>query len=121
MVTPAPARPASLAACAPLAAFILLAGCGQPAPAPAPKATAPAETGYIARVQALAPGQRDGVLFRAIQRAPGGQTCQGVTLVEPRAPTKAGQPVWRVTCEGGAQWSVMLSDDGTALVTGART
>ncbi len=106
-----PLIPCILAAC--------VAACGQPAPAPVATAT-PAETGYIARVQALSPGQREGVLFRAIQGSPGGQGCQGIDQVESRPATKAGQPVWRVTCDGGAQWAVMLADDGTALVTGAR-
>jgi hypothetical protein len=96
---------------------LALAACGDPAPQAPPK---PKESGYIARVQALTPGQRDGVLFRAIQ-AGGGQACQGTKLVEPLSPLRNGQPRWRVTCEEGSQWLVSLADDGTALVTGART
>lgn len=100
-------------------ALVLLAtACGQPAPPPAPKPK-PTESGYIARVQALPPGQRDGVLFRAI-RASGGQACQEIKQVETAPPVRAGQPHWRVTCIDGSQWSVSLADDGTALVTGAR-
>ena len=100
----------------PIAACLLAAGCGQPAPVPAPK---PTESGYIARVAALPAGQRDGVLFRAIQ-AGGGQSCQNITQVETMPPVRPGQPAWRVTCSDGGQWSVSLADDGTALVTGAR-
>lgn len=99
---------------APLA---MLAACGQPAPAPSP--TTAAESGYIARVQALSPGLRDGVLYRAIKGG-GGKPCQGVAQTEVREPAKTGQPIWRVTCTDGSQWLVMLSDDGTATITGAR-
>ena len=104
---------------APLA-LLLLAGCGGPAPSTTGNAAATAaESGYIARVQALTPRQREGVLFRAIQNG-GGQACQGVDKVEALAPTK-GRPNWRVTCPGDSQWLVTLSDDGTAIVTGARS
>lgn len=77
------------------------------------------EHGYIARVQALPPRQRDGVLFRAIQQG-GGAVCQNVAQVETMPATRAGQPVWRVTCSEGSQWAVALADDGTAVITGAR-
>jgi hypothetical protein len=101
-----------------LAVLLPVAGCGPSStPAPAPK---PKETGYIARVQGLTTGQREGVLFRAIQ-AGGGQACQGIKLVESLPPQRPGQPSWRVTCDEGSQWLVSLADDGTALVTGART
>lgn len=99
-----------------LAPLALLAACHAQAPAPAPS---PSESGYIAKVQALSPGLRDGVLFRAIKSG-GGAPCQGVKQAEVRPPSKAGQPIWRVTCTDGSQWLVMLSDDGTALITGAR-
>lgn len=99
------------------AGLALLAACGQPAPSPT--ANAAAETGYIARVQALSSGQRAGVLLRAITKS-GGEGCQGVTQVETMPTSKAGQPTWRVTCAEGSQWMVVLGDDGTALVTGAR-
>lgn len=108
----------------PLAMSGLLAACGQPASETANTATtanaaAATPSGYIAKVKALPPGQRDGVLFRAIQQG-GGDSCQGVQKVEALDATKQGHPNWRVTCPGGAQWIVTLSDDGTALVTGAR-
>lgn len=102
-----------------LVGLVLLAGCDQ-APAPAPQnSSTPAEHGYIARVQALPPGQREGVLFRAIQGG-GGSACQGVKQVDTMAPLPSGQPAWRVTCIEGSQWRVALADDGTAYVTGAR-
>ena len=100
-----------------LAAVMLLAACSQPAPQQAKTPTG--ETGYIAKVQALPAGQRAGVLFRAIQKS-GGQGCQGVTQVENMPASGTGQPTWRATCGEGSQWMVALSDDGTALVTGAR-
>ena len=96
---------------------LIQAGCGR-----APDATgniSAAEHGYIAKVQALSPRQRDGVLFRAIQRG-GGAACQNVVQTETMPATRAGQPVWRVTCPDGSQWMVALADDGTAVITGAR-
>lgn len=103
-----------------LSPFVLLAACGQPAPQQTNTASpAPKETGYIARVQALPPGQREGVLFRAI-RSSGGQSCQEIKQVEPLPTPPSGQPAWRVTCLDGGQWRVALTDDGTALVTGAQ-
>jgi len=94
-----------------------LAGCGDPAPAP--KAT-PAETGYVAKVQALTPREREGVLFRAIQSGGGDNgRCHEVTGVESMPAAKNGQPNWRVTCTGGGQWLVSLADNGIAQVTGA--
>ena len=101
-----------------LAAALLLAACQQAA-APANTAV-PAEHGYIAKVAALSPREREGVLFRAIQSG-GGATCQGIKKVEDLLHTPQGQPVWRVTCDDDYQWSVVLADDGTATVTGART
>lgn len=108
-------RPAPFAVAA-LLASSLLTGCDRPAPQPARPA---GERGYIAKVQALSPGERAGVLFRAVQKS-GGQGCQGITQVEIMPPAKTGEPTWRVTCAEGSQWMVALSDDGTALVTGAR-
>lgn len=103
-----------------LAPLAVLAACQSPTDTAANNAAAaPAEHGYIAKVQALPPGQRDLVLFRAIQKG-GGSACQGVTGVETLPVNKLGQPMWRATCAEGAQWLVTLSDDGTALVTGAR-
>jgi len=104
---------------APLLGALLLAACGQPAPAPTNSAAATTEHGYIAKVQALSPGERAGVLFRAIGKS-GGTGCQGVTQVETMPPSNSGQPTWRVTCGEGSQWMVALGDDGTALVTGTR-
>jgi len=101
----------------PLLPLLPLAACGDPAPAP--RAT-PAETGYIAKVQALSPREREGVLFRAIQSGGGDNgRCHEVTRVESMPPAKTGQPTWRVTCTGGGQWLVVLGDNGIAQVTGA--
>lgn len=96
-----------------------LAACGEPQRQP--KAT-PTVSGYIARVQALSPAQRQGVLFRAIQASPGnGQRCHAITQVESMPPGPGGQPIWRVTCTDGGQWAVALADNGIAQVTGAAT
>ena len=103
-----------------LAPLALLAACGAQEGTPAPtNNTAAEEHGYIARVQALPAGQREGVLFRAIQSG-GGSACQGVKQVDNLPATPAGQPAWRVTCMDGSLWRVALADNGTAYVTGAR-
>lgn len=100
---------------------LLLAGCDK-APAPPANSTAPAgESGYIAKVRALPPGQRNIVLFRAIAQGGGGGQCQGIKTVEDAAADASGEPAWRVTCTDDSQWHVRLQDDGTALVTGARS
>ena len=101
-----------------LPSLVLLAACGQQPSQPDNAAAGPPkESGYIAKVKALPAGQREGVLFRAIQKS-GGQACQGVTEVQDMAPTPAGQPVWRVICVDRTPWRVSLADDGTAFVTG---
>jgi hypothetical protein len=97
-------------------AAVALTACQQ-ATAPAAKPS-PTATGYIAKVQALPPAQRDGVLLRAIL-AGGGPGCQGVAKTQPQPPHN-GQPIWIVTCTEGSQWLISLADDGTATVTGAR-
>ena len=97
---------------------LLLAACGSPAPAPVN--TAAAETGYIAKVRALRPGQRDMVLWRAITKG-GGAACQGVQKAEPFPDTPDHRAVWRVTCLEGSQWLAALADDGVATITGVRS
>jgi hypothetical protein len=100
----------------PLLALLLpLAACGGEAPAPAPSPTASAG-GYIAQVKALPEGQQRGVLFRAIRD--GAKACPELSSFE-AAPDQDGKPVWNAVCSDGGRWRVVLSDDGTALVTGA--
>lgn len=101
----------------PLLLLLPLAACG-PAEerTTAPVDTTAAETGYIARVEALPEGQVRGVLFRAIRD--GGQTCPQLTSFE-RAGEVEGRPIWNATCSDQGRWRIVLADDGTAAVTGA--
>jgi len=101
----------------PLLLILPLAACGSgEQPTAAPASNAAAEMGYIARVEALPPGQVRGVLFRAIRD--GGSTCPQLTSFE-RAGTDAGKPVWNAVCSDRGRWRIVLADDGTAAVTGA--
>jgi hypothetical protein len=100
-----------------LAPFALLAACGQPSPAPAPTATAAAANGYAAKVAALAPAQRAGVMMRAIRD--GGQDCQKVVTVVP-AGTGGTPQGWLATCDDQRQWVVAIADDGSATVANAK-
>jgi hypothetical protein len=90
---------------------LTLAGCGQPAPQQNTAAAAPAkpEIDYLARINALAPKQRDVVFYRALDDA--GSDCQSVSGSEPRAPV-AGRPAWAVHCEDGRDWVVILQESG---------
>lgn len=81
--------------------------------------TAPSEPvsnvgNYVARVEALGERQRFGVLFRAVRDA--GQDCQELTDATSTTTTDR-RPAWIVTCDARTRWTVVLSNDGTALVT----
>ena len=93
-----------------------LAGCG---PASEPVATTNTTTpdDYVARVKALSPGQRDGVLLRAVRDA--GRDCQQVTKSE-AIPDVMGAPAWTATCDNGGIWVVALNPGGVATVTSAK-
>lgn len=96
-------------------ALLTLGACQQPsdavANAPDPVATV---GNYVARVEALGERQRFGVLFRAVRDA--GQDCQELTDAT-ETKTADGRPAWIVTCDARTRWTVVLSNDGTALVT----
>ncbi|WP_343526143.1 hypothetical protein [Sphingomonas sp.] len=71
-----------------------------------------------AKVRALPEGQRRGVLFRAIRDAgPSGATCQSVTAMKEIAPVN-GNPTWNAVCDGTTQWTIVLTADTSASVTG---
>lgn len=63
------------------------------------------------RVDALSPGQRDGVFIRAIRDA--GLPCQGVTKSEPGE--KPGS--WVATCQEGSRHIITFGANGMANVT----
>ena len=102
---------------APLLLALPLAGCGSgAAPASAPANTATPADDYVARMRALAPGQRDGVLLRAIRDA--GRDCQQVVKSQ-SIDDVGGAPAWAATCDGGGVWVVALNPGGVATVTAA--
>lgn len=94
-----------------------LVACGQGTEPAATNTSAPADD-YARRIAALPPGQRDGVLLRAIRDA--NQDCQQVTRSQPIDPI-AGAPAWAATCDGRGTWVVALNPGGVATVTAADT
>jgi hypothetical protein len=77
----------------------------------APAANAPEPVGN--QIAGLSEGQRNAVFIRALRDA--GQDCQHVDRSVP-AGSYQGQPVWRATCQGGGEWTILIGADGTAQV-----
>lgn len=71
---------------------------------------------YQQRILALPEPQRRAVFLRAVRDA--GQDCQEVRSAE-GAGTYRGQPVWRATCRGGGEWTIVITDGGIAQVLNA--
>lgn len=70
------------------------------------------------KIRDLPEGQRRGVLFRAIRDAgPSGASCQSVTAMKEAAAVK-GNPAWKAVCDGTTQWTIVLTADQSASVTG---
>lgn len=100
----------------------LLASCGSPeggathnnAAAVAAGNDAQPQVNQAAAVAALAPGQREGVLFRAIQNA--GLNCQKIVKVD-ALPASGDVAEWRVKCDDGAMHLVAIPPQGDATVT----
>lgn len=94
---------------------VALSGCGQPASQQNATAQVPAQAqakpnvDYLARINALAPKQRDVVFYRALDDS--GSDCQAVSSSEARAPVE-GHPAWTAHCEDGRTWVVILQDSG---------
>ena len=94
------------------AMVVALAACNgrdSQATANATKAAEPAGN----QVAALSEGQRDAVFIRAIRDA--GLDCQRVQG-SVRAGEYRGMPVWRARCQGGAEWIIVIANDGTAQI-----
>ena len=102
-----------------IAALVLpLAGCGSASEQAATtnNTAAAVPDDYVARIRALPPGQRDGVLLRAVRDA--GRDCQQVTK-STAIPDIAGAPAWQATCADGGSWVVAFNPGGVATVTSA--
>ena len=92
----------------------VLAGCGSTTTIGNDQAPAPAS--YGERLQAMPDGQRNAVFIRAIRDA--GLDCQHVAGSTPEADYR-GMPVWNVRCDGGGNWTVVLSNGGIAQILNA--
>jgi hypothetical protein len=64
-------------------------------------------------VAALSEGQRNAVFIRAIRDA--GLECQHVESSTP-AGTYRARPVWRATCRGNRQWTIVIGDNNDAQI-----
>jgi len=96
------------------AAMPLLAlGACEAEPARAPAVVA-ADGAYKARIDALAPGQRNAVFLRAVRDA--GQDCQNVAG-SAYGGEQYGMPSWVARCADGRDWLVMVDKGGTAHVS----
>lgn len=95
-------------------AAIVLTGCNQPQPTAAPTATASAsKTDYLARINQLAPKQRDATFYRAIEDA--GFVCDTVSSSQAQEAVQ-GHPAWDAHCSDGGHWTLVLFEDGVLQV-----
>lgn len=78
-----------------------------------PRNAASPEDGYKARIDALAPPQRDALFLRAIRDA--GHDCQQVAGSAYNG-EQFEMPSWAARCSDGRDWLVMLARDERALV-----
>jgi hypothetical protein len=96
-----------------LTAALVLAACSR-APTDNQAAAAPgATTNYLAQIEALPAGQREGVFLRAIRDS--GQDCQGVTKTQ-ETQTDDGRPAWTATCTDGTFFVLVLGANGVMTV-----
>lgn len=93
-------------------AAILLAGCGQSPPQAKPTPAAP-KTDYLAKINQLAPKQRDATFYRAIQDA--GYICDTVSASQAQQAVQD-HPAWDAHCGDGGHWTLVLFDDGILQV-----
>ncbi|WP_322965283.1 hypothetical protein [Sphingomonas fuzhouensis] len=108
-----------------MAAALPLAACGSHETANNSAAAAATSNGTEmsadalgAKIRALPEGQRRGVLFRAIRDAgPNGASCQSITAMKEIAPVN-GNPTWDAVCDDTTQWTIVLTADQSASVTG---
>lgn len=91
----------------------LLGACGEEAPVASRSQDAAALARQKARIDALAPGQRDAVFLRAIRD--GGEDCQQV-VGSAYSGDQLGQPSWAARCSDGRDWIIVVEASGRALV-----
>lgn len=93
---------------------LALAGCGDAGDG-GTNVTVPGPEETQARLEAMPEGQRNAVFIRAIRDAD--QPCQHVESSR-AAGEDQGYPVWAATCDGGAEYRIVIQNDGTASVLG---
>lgn len=65
------------------------------------------------QVAALSDAQRNAVFIRALRDA--GMDCQHVERAVPAGMVQ-NMPAWRATCQGGAEWTILIAADGSAQI-----
>lgn len=108
-----------------MTAALPLAACGSSTEPTGANTTAAISNGSVmsadalgAKIRALPEGQRRGVLFRAIRDAgPSGAGCQSVTAMKEAAAVNR-NPTWNAVCDNSTQWTIVLTADQSASVTG---
>lgn len=96
----------------------LIGGCQRQDEATEPVANGSAETGisYQQQLRAMPVGLRNVAFIRAIRDA--GLECQHVDQ-SAAAPDHRGMPVWNVRCQGGANWTIVVGENGIAQILNA--
>lgn len=97
-------------------AALVLAGCDGGAPETVNKAEPVGPEAVQNQLVAMPEGQRNAVFIRALQDA--GQECQHVESSAP-AGEHQGFPVWSARCSDGGNWTIVITNDGTAAVLDA--
>lgn len=95
-----------------IAMLAALTACDSGTPRGAAAPAAP-KFDYKARIDALAPPQRDALFLRAIRDA--GHDCQQV-LGSAYNGEQFEMPSWAARCSDARDWLIMLASDGRALV-----
>lgn len=97
-------------------AALLMVGCDGGVPESANKVE-PVGPGEVQNQLAAMPeGQRNAVFIRALQDA--GEECPHVESSAP-AGEHQGFPVWSARCSDGGNWTIVITNDGTATVLDA--
>jgi len=95
---------------------LVLTGCGGSAPESVNKVEPAGAEAVENEIAAMPEGQRNAVFIRALQDA--GQECQHVDSSAP-AGEHQGLPVWSARCSDGGNWTIVITNDGTAVVLDA--
>ena len=98
------------------AVALVLAGCEGSAPETENRAEPVGPEAVQNQLVAMPEGQRNAVFIRALQDS--GEECVRVESSEP-AGEHQGFPVWTAHCSDGGNWTIVITNDGTAVVLDA--